>query len=131
MLGWVRCLLMKDFQAFLSLAMSLLTFLSLQISSDYLIQCFPWLSPCENTTNFLHLLDQALSSILSKIRDTISLQFPVFPWKFDLLQVKQNLIYCMISSVYKFSRELPNNLRFRIMKLGNENKISKLGGDTG
>ena len=60
---------MKDFQAFLSLVMSLLThFPFFQITSDYLISCFSWSSSGETAANLevLHLLDQALSSILSR-----------------------------------------------------------------
>ena len=61
--------LMKDFQTFLSLVMSLLThFPFFQITSDYLISCFSWSSSGETAANLevLHLLDQALSSILSR-----------------------------------------------------------------
>ena len=43
------------------------------------------------------------------IRNIISLQFSVFPWKFKSPQVKQYLISTIVNSVY-YSR-----LRFRIL----------------
>ena len=65
MLAWVGRFLMKDIQAFMSLAMHLLTFF--QTTSDYLIPYFLWSSSEEATTNIsvLHLLNHTLSSILS------------------------------------------------------------------
>ena len=50
MLAWVGQFLMKDFQAILSLAMSLLTFLFLNLF--YLNPCFP-LAPSEQSTTNL------------------------------------------------------------------------------
>ena len=68
MLAWVGWFLMKDFQVFLSLAMSLLTFLSfrsLLITSFYVFLGRP-LGKLLLTSKVLHLLDEALSSILSR-----------------------------------------------------------------
>ena len=62
-MGWAVSY--EDFQAFLPLAMSLCFF---QITSDYLIPCFSWLSYGETTLNLgpgvLYLLDQALPFFL-------------------------------------------------------------------
>ena len=71
--------LMEDFQAFLSLVMSLLThFPFFQITSDYPISCFSWSSSGETAANLevLHLLDQALSSILQDVQN-IAIFYPV------------------------------------------------------
>ena len=49
-----------------------------------------------------------------------------------LLNDKRNLIFSIVSSVYKFSREFPNGLRFKIFgNLKTKEKISKFGRDTG
>ena len=68
LLAWVGRFLMKDFQVFLSLAMSVLTFLSfrsLLITSFYVFLGRP-LGKLLPTSKVLHLLDEALSSILSR-----------------------------------------------------------------
>ena len=63
------------------------------------------------------------------ISDIISLQFSALQRKFDLPQVKLYLISGTVNSTYELSHQLLNNLRLR--KLGNEKKMSKLGGDKG
>ena len=50
-------------------------------------------------------------------------QFAVFPWKFDLPQVRRNLISSIINLVHEMALELPSNLKLKI--LGNKEIIAK------
>ena len=50
-------------------------------------------------------------------------QFAVVPWKFDSLQIKQDLLSSAINLVHELALELPNNLKQKI--LGNKEMISK------
>ena len=52
----------------------------------------------------------------------------MFQQKFDLLQVKRDLIPGIINFVYELFHKLPNNGRLK--KLGNIRIISKLAGGT-
>ena len=45
------------------------------------------------------------------ITDVISLQFSVFPWKFNSPQVKRKLISIILNSAYQLLQQLPNDLR--------------------
>ena len=49
------------------------------------------------------------------ISEIISLQFTVFPHKFDSTQINQNRISCMVNFVYELHNEFTNNLRLRIL----------------
>ena len=45
--------------------------------------------------------------------------FTLFQYRFDSLQVKQDLISSIIEFIYEFSQELPSNLRLRAQDLQN------------
>ena len=68
MLAWLGRFLIKHFQVFLSLAMSLLAFLSFRSSLITSLYVFPWSSSRDLplSSKVLHLLDQPVSSILSR-----------------------------------------------------------------
>ena len=68
MLAWVSQFLMKDFQAFFSLVMPFFTFLLFISPLITLVYVFLWhhLSKLPLSLKVLHLLDQELSSILSR-----------------------------------------------------------------
>ena len=56
-------------------------------------------------------------------------QFAVVPWKFNSLQIKQDLLSSVINLVHELALEFPNNLKQKI--LGNKEIISKFVRDTG
>ena len=95
MVAWIGRFLMKDFHTFLSLAMSLLTFLSfrsLLITSFQIFLGHPlWKLPLK----ILHLLNQALSSILSR-----------WPNHCSLRPCKHSLVLFSFSLVFRSSEEI-------------------------
>ena len=50
-------------------------------------------------------------------------------YRLDLRQVKRTLVSSITNLVHELPRELPNDLRLDLSKLGNITKISNLGGD--
>ena len=95
MVAWIGRFLMKDFHTFLSLAMSLLTFLSFRsflITSFHIFLGHPlWILPLK----IIHLLNQALSSILSR-----------WPNHCSLLPCKHSLVLFSFSLVFRSSEEI-------------------------
>ena len=106
MLAWVGRFLMKDFQAFLFVARSLLAFLSfrsLVITSFHVFLGRP-LGKLLLIWKVLHLLDQTLFSILSR-----------WPNHYSLLSCKHSLMVFNFSLVLSFSTEIIGSFLYSLI----------------
>ena len=108
MLAWIGQFLMKDFQAFLSLAMTLLTFLSFRSLLITLFHVFLGhsLGKLPITLKFLHLLDETHSSILSR-----------WPNHCSLLSFSHSLMLFNFSLVLSSSAEILSSDRALLIQV--------------